>query len=106
MTIQPQSAVIHWISVSRSHVITHHLVEQEVMKDTACNKYLYDREDTRRGRPNTTDSDGRERDASAAATRDGGGVGGGTAMVGPINSSSWQININNKIMMSRRIAAM
>jgi hypothetical protein len=53
---------------------------------------VFDREETRRGRPNATDSDGRERDASAAATRDGGGGGGGTAMVGPVNSSPWQIN--------------
>jgi hypothetical protein len=63
---------------------------------------VFEREETRRGRPNATDSDGRERNASAAATRDGGGGGGGNAMVCPVvNSSPWQIIFNNKIIFSR-----
>jgi hypothetical protein len=42
---------------------------------------VFDREKARRGRPNANDSAGREREASALASRDGGGGGGGTAMV-------------------------
>ena len=41
MPIQPQSVVINWISASRSHVVTHHQVKQEDMKDTARDKYLF-----------------------------------------------------------------
>ncbi len=29
------------ISASRFHVVTHHQVKQEVMKDTSCDKYLF-----------------------------------------------------------------
>ena len=40
MPIQPQSIVFDWISSTHFHVVPHHLVEQEVMKDTSSNKYL------------------------------------------------------------------
>jgi hypothetical protein len=40
MPIQPHSVITNWIAATHSKVVPFHYVEQEVMKDAACDKYF------------------------------------------------------------------